>query len=359
MPLDAALPKVAATRQLRRRGRSSTAQRPRRGARSRPRSEVARTGRVLIHPYDHPDIVTGQGTIGLEIVEQVPDVRTVVVPTGGGGLLAGVAAAVHAVDPTHRRRRGAGRGGGHLPGVARARATRCCAADVHTMADGIAVPLPGEVPFGIIAEHVDDVRTVTEEELSRAVLYLVERAKLVVEPSGAAGVAALLSRPGGLAGTRRRHPLRRQRRPAGAAAHHPPRHDGRRPLPADAGDRARTRRAASRRCCASCAASGGERRQRRARPHRGGAGRRRGRDLRGAGDQGARALRGACSTACAGAATRSCGPDLRHDGATHDGGPAPCGRARRRVCEERCVAQPWKGLTSPISTLICDPFGAS
>jgi threonine dehydratase len=197
MPADAALPKVAATRQYG--AEVVLVGQDLGGCLDAAAEDVARTGRVLIHPYDHPDIVTGQGTIGLEILEQVPDVRTIVVPAGGGGLLAGVAAAVHTVDPTIT-----------VIGVqAEAAATYpeslsqghpVLRPDVHTMADGIAVPLPGEVPFRIIAEHVEEVRTVTEEELSRAVLYLVERAKLVVEPSGAAGVAALLSRPRDLEG---------------------------------------------------------------------------------------------------------------------------------------------------------------
>ncbi|MHB1064894.1 MAG: threonine ammonia-lyase [Georgenia sp.] len=197
MPVDAALPKVAATRQYGAEvvlvGDDLT------GALAACTEEVARSGRVLIHPYDHVDIVLGQGTIGLEILEQVPDVRTVVVPTGGGGLLAGVAAAVHAVDPSIA-----------VVGVQAAAAAAypeslrqgrpVLRTDLHTMADGIAVALPGQVPFGVVAEQVVDVLTVTEESLSRAVVHLVERAKLVVEPSGAAGVAALLADPGAFEG---------------------------------------------------------------------------------------------------------------------------------------------------------------
>ena len=197
MPVDAALPKIAATRQYGAEvvlvGQNLN------GALAAAAAEVAESGRVLIHPYDHPDIVAGQGTIGLEILEQVPDVRTVIVPTGGGGLLAGIAAAVHSVDPTI-----------DVVGVQAAAAAaypRSLAEghpllleDLHTMADGIAVGMPGEVPFRLIAEHVREVRTVTEEQLSRAVLHVVERAKLVVEPSGAAGVAALLAEPDAFAG---------------------------------------------------------------------------------------------------------------------------------------------------------------
>ncbi|WP_341358961.1 threonine ammonia-lyase [Georgenia sp. M64] len=195
MPVDAALPKVAATRQY-------GAEVVLTGADLTECLAAATaddSGRVLIHPYDHPDIVAGQGTIGLEILEQVPGVRTILVPTGGGGLLAGVAAAVHAVDPTVA-----------VVGVQAAAAAAYPASlaqghpvlrrELHTMADGIAVGMPGEVPFRLIAEHVASVRTVSEEELSRAVLHVVERAKLVVEPSGAAGVAALLAEPDAFAG---------------------------------------------------------------------------------------------------------------------------------------------------------------
>ncbi|WP_230977497.1 threonine ammonia-lyase [Georgenia yuyongxinii] len=197
MPADAALPKVAATRQYGAEvvlvGENLT------HCLDAATEEVARSGRVLIHPYDHPDIVAGQGTIGLEILEQVPGVRTIVVPTGGGGLLAGVAAAVHAVDP------GVAVVGVQAAGAAAypeslAQGHPVLRADVHTMADGIAVPMPGEVPFRLIAEHVKEMHTVSEELLSRAVLHMVERAKLVVEPSGAAGVAALIQDPGAFEG---------------------------------------------------------------------------------------------------------------------------------------------------------------
>ena len=152
------------------------------------------TGAVLVHPFDHPDIVAGQGTVGLEILEQVPDVRTVVVCTGGGGLLAGVALAVKATRPDVR-----------VVGVQAESAAAFPASlaagepvpldRMATMADGIAVGCPGTVPFQIVQELVDDVLTVSEESLSRALLLCLERAKLVVEPAGAAGVAALLDDP--------------------------------------------------------------------------------------------------------------------------------------------------------------------
>jgi threonine dehydratase len=154
----------------------------------------AETGAVLIHPFDHLDIVTGQGTCGLEIVEQCPDVRTVVVPCGGGGFLAGIATAVKAMRPDAR-----------VVGVQAAGAAAyvdslaaghpVALASMTTMADGIAVGRPGDVPFAAVQEHVDDLITVSEDSLSRALLMLLERAKLVVEPAGAAAVAAVLDEP--------------------------------------------------------------------------------------------------------------------------------------------------------------------
>jgi threonine dehydratase len=153
------------------------------------------TGAVLIHPFDHVDIVAGQGTVGLEILEECPDVRTVVVCTGGGGLLAGIATAIKAQRPDVR-----------VVGVQAEQAAAYPAsiaagrpvplARMTTMADGIAVGCPGEVPYALVRALVDDIRTVSEEALSKALLFLVERAKLVVEPAGAAGVAAMMSDPG-------------------------------------------------------------------------------------------------------------------------------------------------------------------
>ena len=152
------------------------------------------TGAVLIHPFDHVDVVAGQGTLGLEIIEKVPDVRTVLVCTGGGGLLAGVAVAVKSLRPEVRVIGvQAERAASYPPSLAAGHPVSL--QRMSTMADGIAVGRPGDVPFAIIQEHVDDIVTVTEEELSRAVLMLLERTKLLVEPAGAAGVAALMAHP--------------------------------------------------------------------------------------------------------------------------------------------------------------------
>lgn len=186
MPADASLPKVDATRGYGAGvvlGGLSVED-----AVARAREVAEREGRTFIHPYDHPDVVAGQGTIGLEIVEQVPDVGTILVPTGGGGLLAGIAAAV----PDHVRVIGvqAERAACYPPALAAGEPV--VVATERTMADGIAVGIAGAVPLSVVrARHVPVV-TVTEDSLSRAVLSLAERAKQVVEPAGAAGAAALV-----------------------------------------------------------------------------------------------------------------------------------------------------------------------
>jgi threonine dehydratase len=160
----------------------------------RAREFAAETGAVLIHPFDHEDIVAGQGTCGLEILEQVPDVATVLVPTGGGGLVAGVATAIKAVNPSVRVVAVQAEGAAAYPESLRA-GHPVPLESMQTMADGIAVGRPGDVPFKAVQDFVDEVVTVSEEWLSRALLALVERAKMVVEPAGAAAVAAILENP--------------------------------------------------------------------------------------------------------------------------------------------------------------------
>jgi threonine dehydratase len=155
---------------------------------------AAETGAVLIHPFDHIDIVTGQGTTGLEIIEQCPDVRTVVVPCGGGGFLAGIATAVKALRPDVRVVGVQAEGAAAYP-TSLAQGAPVALTSMHTMADGIAVGCPGQVPFTAIQRYVDDFVMVSEESMSRALLMCLERAKLVVEPAGAVAVAAMLDDP--------------------------------------------------------------------------------------------------------------------------------------------------------------------
>ncbi len=155
---------------------------------------AAETGAVLIHPFDHFDIVTGQGTCGLEVLEQCPDVRTVIVSCGGGGLIAGMATAIKAKRPDVRVVGVQAEDAAAYP-ASLAEGRPVPVASMTTMADGIAVGCPGDVPFRAIQQHVDEMVTVSEESLSRALLMLLERAKLVVEPAGAAAVAALMDHP--------------------------------------------------------------------------------------------------------------------------------------------------------------------
>ncbi len=155
---------------------------------------AAQTGAVLIHPFDHADVIAGQGTVGLEILEQCPDVKTIVVCTGGGGLVSGIAVAVRGlrsdVDIVAAQARGAA---AFPPSLAAG--VPIALASMATMADGIAIGRPGEVTFRHVRDLVDRVVTVDDDALSRALLLSLERAKLVVEPAGAAGLAAVMEDP--------------------------------------------------------------------------------------------------------------------------------------------------------------------
>ena len=192
MPTGASIPKVSATR-----GYGADVEFA--GATidealSAARAFAERTGAVFIHPFDHNDIIAGQGTLGLEILAKVPDVRTIVVCTGGGGLLAGVATAVKALRPDVRVIGVQAAGAAAYPPSLAAGAPIALEL-MSTMADGIAVGKPGELTFELIREHVDQIVTVSEESLSKALLMLLERAKLVVEPAGAAAFAAVMDAP--------------------------------------------------------------------------------------------------------------------------------------------------------------------
>jgi threonine dehydratase len=197
MPHGAPIPKLKATRgygaEVRFHG--STVDQ----ALQEARAYADETGAVLVHPFDHEDIVLGQATCGAEILEQCPEVRTLVVPTGGGGLLAGIAAAVKPSRPDVHLVGVQAEGAAAYPGSLReGRPTPL--ESMSTMADGIAIGRPGDVPFRTILALVDEVITVSEDRLSWALLMLLERAKLVVEPAGGAGVAAVLDRSEGLGG---------------------------------------------------------------------------------------------------------------------------------------------------------------
>ena len=149
---------------------------------------------VLIHPFDHPDVIAGQGTVGLEILEQCPEVRTVVVGLGGGGLVSGIATAIRDGRPDTKIIAVQAESAAAFP-ASLAAGHPVALTEMHTMADGIAVGCPGDITFEHVRDLVDDVVTVTEEELSRALLLCLERSKLVVEPAGVAAVAAILAQP--------------------------------------------------------------------------------------------------------------------------------------------------------------------
>ena len=158
------------------------------------RDFAVRTGAVLVHPFDHPDVVRGQGTVGLEILDQVPDVATVVVAAGGGGLLSGVSAVVKQLRPDVKVIGVQAEQAAAWPtSLAAGRPVRLHR--MSTLADGIAVGEPTPLTFAHVSTLVDDMVTVAENQLSRAMLLCLERAKLVVEPAGAASVAAIMANP--------------------------------------------------------------------------------------------------------------------------------------------------------------------
>ncbi len=193
MPLGVALPKLQATRDygasIELRGQDFQS------ALAAAVEHVERTGATFVPPYDHPDIIEGQGTLGLEILDQVPDVATVVVPIGGGGLAAGLAAALRARAAQQGRAI-------RIVGVQAERAAAYPASlsagepttirTEPTIADGIAVARPGALPFEIIRDAVDEIVTVSDDDIARALIVLLERAKLVVEPAGAVATAAIM-----------------------------------------------------------------------------------------------------------------------------------------------------------------------
>ncbi|WP_454119574.1 threonine ammonia-lyase [Microbacterium lacticum] len=155
-----------------------------------------RTGAVLIHPFDHRDVIVGQGTLGLELWDAIDGLETVIVGIGGGGLIAGVAAAVKARAAAEGR---TVRVIGVQAENSAAYPSSLAAGEpltvetTPTIADGIAVARPGDLTFEVIRELVDEVVTVTDDDIARALLNLLERAKQVVEPAGAVGVAAILA----------------------------------------------------------------------------------------------------------------------------------------------------------------------
>ncbi len=156
----------------------------------------AAKGAIFIPPFDHIDVVAGQGTVGLEIMDQVPDVTTILVAIGGGGLAAGVAVAAKLKAAQQGRKIKvigvqAKNAASYVPSLKAGKEVEI--KTQRTIADGIAVAKPGHIPFELIAKHIDKVVTVSDDEIAKAIVVLMERSKQVVEPAGAAAVAALMS----------------------------------------------------------------------------------------------------------------------------------------------------------------------
>jgi threonine dehydratase len=194
MPIGAALPKVQATRGYGAEVVLTGAVFDETLVASHEFAE--RTGAVVIPPYDHADVIAGQGTLAFEILEQAPDVENVVVPIGGGGLAAGIASVFAQLAPELGRRVRvigvqAENTASYPPSLAAGEPIAI--ATSPTIADGIAVGRPGALNFDIIRRTVDDIVTVSDDETATALVVLLERTKLVVEPAGAVGIAAVLA----------------------------------------------------------------------------------------------------------------------------------------------------------------------
>jgi threonine dehydratase len=194
MPVGVPLPKLQATRSYGAEGvlQGHSFEETKRAA----TAFAAETGAIFISPFDHPDIITGQGTLGFDLLEQVPDLETVIVPVGGGGLIAGVASMLkQRAAQIGRTIRVIGvqaaNSAAYPPSLAAGEPVEIAARP--TIADGIAVAKPGVLNFEMISRYVDEVVTVDEADIARALLVLLERAKLVVEPAGAVSVAAILN----------------------------------------------------------------------------------------------------------------------------------------------------------------------
>ncbi|MFC0235375.1 threonine ammonia-lyase [Fictibacillus phosphorivorans] len=153
--------------------------------------EEEKSGGVFVHPFDDYDVIAGQSTVALEMLQQKPELKTIVVPVGGGGLLAGIALAVKSIRPDVRvvgvQSANASAVYQAFTGASRKTLTRCT-----SIADGIAVVKPGEITVPVISKYVDEMVTVTEEQIAYAMMFMLEREKVVVEGAGAASLAAVM-----------------------------------------------------------------------------------------------------------------------------------------------------------------------
>lgn len=195
MPARAALPKIEATKRY---GAAVELVGEDFGeAYAAARDFAANCSAVFVHPFDHPDVIAGQGTVGCEISEQMGDIGTVVVPVGGGGLISGVSAALRSLRNDVRIVGVQAAGAAAFP-PSLERGAPIELEQMTTIADGIAANSPGDLTFAHVQAYVDEVVTVTDEALAEALVFTAERMKLVLEPAGAAGVAAVLQNLGDL-----------------------------------------------------------------------------------------------------------------------------------------------------------------
>ncbi|MDI3341896.1 MAG: threonine/serine dehydratase [Sphaerobacter sp.] len=189
MPGDAPSTKIQATKQY---GATVVIEPDRMQLFNRANQLAQEQGLTFVPPFDDPYVIAGQGTIGLEILENLPDVDTVVVPIGGGGLISGIALAIKSqrpgariigVEPEGAPKMWRARQVGHPVSLER----------IDTIADGLAAPFAGNLTFELVQRYVDDLVLVTDDEIRRAMFLLLERCKVLAEPAGAAAVAALLT----------------------------------------------------------------------------------------------------------------------------------------------------------------------
>lgn len=192
MPESAALPKIEATKRY---GAEVILGGKDIGAALAECSDCAeRDGKVLVHPFNHPHIIAGQGTIGCEIVEQLPEVQTVVVPVGGGGLISGIASAIKTLRPQAQMIGVQAAGAAAFP-PSLDKGAPVTLENLSTIADGIAANTPGELTLAHVQTLVDEIVCVSDDAIAEALVFAAERMKLVLEPAGAAGVAATLGNP--------------------------------------------------------------------------------------------------------------------------------------------------------------------
>ncbi len=159
---------------------------------ARAKEMEAQEGLTFVHAFNDPAVMSGQGTIGLEMLRELPQMQAVVVPVGGGGLIAGVATAIKEVAP-HVKVYGVQAEGADAMARSKAAGSLVRTMEAVTIADGIAVKVPGDATFEVVRKYVDEIVTVDDEAIASAILMLLERAKLVVEGAGAIGLAALLN----------------------------------------------------------------------------------------------------------------------------------------------------------------------